>query len=165
MSYSAVMPYQGIGAFGDDVSDAIAAGVTQAQQDAISAGNNFPWNTVSPTTLAIQKQLNVWLKANKYTPIGEDGKLGPGTCGAMRVVPGFKPVSTCKSFTAPTKVGAGGGGGGYVSPTPAPATAPPMQYTGAGMSAGTKSFLIGGGIAALAVVGLVVAKKKGWLKK
>ncbi len=92
------MPLQG--AFGDSVSDAIAAGIAQAQ--------------------AAQQ-------AAKPKP-------------------------------------SGGGGGVYVTPSPA-STTPIQPYTGAGMSSGMKSFLIGGGIAALGVIGLIVAKKKGWMKK
>ncbi len=67
------------------------------------------WGVKTGETAAAQFQYNVWARDNGYCPISADGKLGAGTCGALRTAGGGSadvPVpavpSTCQSFTAPS---------------------------------------------------------------
>lgn len=91
----------------------------------IDTGATYPWNTYSAKTVALQQQTNKELQAKGYCPIGTDGKLGKGTCGAIKALVGYAP-STCQGFTDPKKppcpsaavsyqAPSGGGGGGGVT--------------------------------------------------
>ena len=64
----------------------------------------YPWGVPAPETKVLQGELNKKLKADGLCPLNEDGKLGPGTCGAAKKY--GVPLSTCKSFTAPAPCGA-----------------------------------------------------------
>jgi hypothetical protein len=132
----------------------------------------YPWNTYSADTLALQKATNVALKAAGYCPIGEDGKLGAGTCGAREtlqrtgVVPGMTWPSTCQKFTAPGKPPcASASVATYrppVSTLPATTLPPAMQQAsmmGGGFNWKTAA-LIGGGVVAAGLVFYFVRKKQ-----
>ncbi len=147
--------YGGGGGSGSDAASAIQAGVSMA--------STYPWGTYSAATKALQTALNTTLKSFKKPPVGVDGKLGGETCGALKWAGQQGALSagipaTCKSFTAYPPASGGGGGGVYV--TPSPATTTPIQpYVAEGMSSGTKTALVVGGITALAVIGFMVFKK------
>jgi hypothetical protein len=75
----------------------------------------------TPECKALQQRINAILKPAGYLPIGEDGKCGAGTCGAVKEIeeklqPGFKSnldyivaPGLCPAFTAPKKAVTGGG--------------------------------------------------------
>ncbi len=148
----------------------------------------------SSQVTALQQAINTALKKYNYCPIGVDGSLGPETCGASAwaagtgapvSVPGpcgktiamgtgflqdcSAPVPVPASLSLLTPVpaakpgggaasGGGSGGGPALLPPPlvVPVTKPKLS---------TANLLITGGvIAAVAVVGYAVAKKKGWIK-
>jgi len=62
----------------------------------------YPWNTYTVQTLSLQKLLNVELAKAGYCRISEDGKLGSGTCGALKAL-GKPTPSTCQKFSTPVK--------------------------------------------------------------
>lgn len=120
------------------------------------------------TTRAAQTEYNAWAKKHGYCPIGTDGKLGPATCGALRVyrdesgfggatvIPGGVP-GECKSFTTPRKQPCTSAAPAP-SPLPAAPALPPPKIR-RGMSSEMKAVLIGGGLAALGVGGYYVWRK------
>lgn len=119
---------------------------------------DYPWKAYSEKTKALQQEANLRLIAKQKCPIVVDGKLGPGTCGAVKFV-GGTPPSTCQSFTDPAPLTAScataNSGGTVVTSTP---TAPVLPS--AGMSSSTKraiGFALGG---ALAIGAVLVLKKK-----
>jgi len=89
----------------------------------IGLGSDWTWKntTANSEVQAFQRSLNGFLRQHGYYEIAEDGKLGPGTCGAwlhlMNTVdgigndpafPGFPSDnwgSVCQAWTYPTKVG------------------------------------------------------------
>lgn len=79
-----------------------ASTAAPAMQKGLVAGaaptTQYPWAQYSAATLALQKQLNSLLRAKGLCPVGEDGKLGAGTCSAAKMF-GTAP-STCQSFSA-----------------------------------------------------------------
>ena len=91
----------------------------------------------TPECKALQQKINLILKPAGYIPIGEDGKCGAGTCGAVKeieekLLPGFKSnldyvtaPGLCPAFTAPRKGVSGGGSFG-------PPLAPPADTLSAG---------------------------------
>lgn len=128
----------------------------------LGAGDNFPWRAYSTDTVELQKVTNEMLKGKGYCSIGEDGKLGPATCGAVREmlkqhdVPN-PPPATCQSFTAPRKPPCGGGG----APAPALQFEPIVPPKGPSLA----SIVMGGTIVlAVGVLGYAIAKKKGMIK-
>ena len=81
-----------------------------------ATGNEIHWNT--PANIkAGQTKANTLLAESGYCPITVDGKLGPGTCGALRKLQslgkGSAPPSACTSFRDPAlkSTGCGSGGG------------------------------------------------------
>lgn len=116
--------------------------------------------------MAIQRTLSTALVNAGYQPITADGKIGPGTCGAIawyqsQVNPtaGAQFASVCatkKPWTAPAKKSSGGGG---YTPPPAPLPVEPVQAGMMGGGSGTWAMIAGG---ALAIGLAVVGKKKGW---
>jgi hypothetical protein len=100
----------------------------------VAVSTQFPWLQYSDQTKLLQARINETgrQRVNSgidegYCKIDEDGKLGPGTCGAARAV-GVPTPSTCQSFATDCR-------GTWVSqsgavrkpkpkPTPAPAPAP-----------------------------------------
>jgi len=89
----------------------------------IGLGSDWTWKntTANSEVQAFQRSLHGFLRQHGYYEIAEDGKLGPGTCGAwlhlMNTVdgigndpafPGFPSDnwgSVCQAWTYPTKVG------------------------------------------------------------
>lgn len=81
-----------------------------------SGGWTWKNSTPNPSVKTFQDHLNTCLQRNGYQLIGSDGKLGPASCGAFKVVAGQCPelfakdpienIGICQSFTNPTKVGA-----------------------------------------------------------
>lgn len=133
----------------------------QAQASAPPAAST----PITPAQISnLQSMLNSALVAAGYNPIAADGKIGPGTCGAIkwyRTAKGvptagvtFDPICATKGSTAPTRRTSGG-----AAPPPAPVAPPPVAVASASPSAGTLA-MIGGGV--LAVTLAVVGKKKGW---
>lgn len=116
-------------------------------------------------TKAIQQTLSAALVNAGYQPITADGKLGPGTCGAIawyqsKVNPaaGAQFATVCatkKPWTTPTKKSSGGGS----APPAAPLAVEPVQAGMMGGDSGTWAMIAGG---ALAIGLAVVGKKKGW---
>jgi hypothetical protein len=75
----------------------------------------FPWKEYSDGNLALQKATNVAIEELGYCPISEDGKLGPGTCGARQLAhdlysSGMQVPDSCESFTKPKHKSEGCGG-------------------------------------------------------
>jgi hypothetical protein len=69
----------------------------------------FPWNTFSTETRALQNSINDALEVEGYETITADGKLGPRTCGAARMLvnlgKGYEEVfipATCSQYVDPT---------------------------------------------------------------
>jgi hypothetical protein len=120
---------------------------------------DFPWREESDETRNLQSQVNVTLSDAGYCRIAEDGVLGPATCGATRFVieelemTGWSPPSTCQSFTDPRRPPCGG-------TAPAPVTTPPDLTRSRAPSGGTNWLLIGGVVAAVAIGGALMLKKK-----
>lgn len=100
-------------AAGIGVAEGIHYGPRRAYRDgslgAAAAGpEQFPWGVYADSTKALQHDINNGLAFNGYCPIGEDGKLGPATCGASKLVLGGAPAE-CKSFGfTPSACGGGG---------------------------------------------------------
>ena len=82
-----------------------------------TSSGGWTWKNTTPnqSVLAFQQHLNTCLGRNGYKPITADGKLGPATCGAFKVIGGECPdlfandpignIGICQAFTNPTKVG------------------------------------------------------------
>lgn len=82
-----------------------------------TSSGGWVWKSATPNASiqAFQVTLNRALKIEGYKPISTDGKLGPATCGAFKVVGGIHPelfvkhpvlnLVICQSWTNPTKVG------------------------------------------------------------
>jgi len=127
-----------------------------------SSAQKLPAGTASPATLAFQNLANTQLAANGYNPITADSKLGPATCGAMKLLDQVASTGylcqyggACTSFTLPTKrVSA------VVSAPPAtPGAQPIVIPTKKPISTASLAM---GGVALLAAGGLYYyAKKKG----
>jgi len=121
---------------------------------------DFPWGSYSAKTKELQSVTNDALNRYGYNTISNDGKLGPGTCGAVRKTLALMNIqrsapSTCRSFTEPTKKSAGGGG--TAPKLPGDLVTPPT--IGAGMS-GDTMWLVGGGLVAAVAVGAALYMRK-----
>jgi hypothetical protein len=169
--------YDGLSWFGKD-EDAMAKAVSYRSRfnaANVAGGGSAPAaappasSAAQPLTeagiKAVQQTLSSALVSAGYNPIGVDGKVGAGTCGAIqwyqqKVNPaaGTQFAAICaakKPWTAPSKKSSGGG---TYTPPPVEIPAEPLQ---AGMGAsGSTWAMIGGG--ALAIALAVVGKKKGW---
>lgn len=137
----------------DTGCDAGNAPVYPASAPASSASvssTSYPWKAYSADTEALQKEANKKLANAGYIPISTDGKLGPGTCGAVKAM-GMLVPSTCQSFVAPTKANA--------APTKA-APGPTLTQATATRSS-WQGWAIVGGVAVLGVgIGAAVYLKK-----
>ena len=141
----------------------LPAGVGMGRGNGILSGNmlgigaalgedpSYPWREYSADTKALQQVTNDALKAHGYEPISDDGKLGPGTCGAIRAMCAYvdgpcEAPPTCQSFTPPTKAGGGG------------SSLPHSSVTASSMTVGGSRnwLLIGGAVAAIAVGGSLI---------
>ncbi len=114
-------------------------------------------------TLAFQNMANLQLADAGYTTLVADSKLGPATCGAMKLLDQISSSNficqyggNCSSFTLPVRQ-AGGGSSPGIAPTPGarPVTAPVQA------SASSSKLLIGAAVLVGAGVLYYVAKKKG----
>ena len=124
-----------------------------------------------PQIMNLQMLLNATLTKSGYNPIGTDGALGPGTCGAIqtyRQITGNSQAGasydavceTKRPWHTPTMAGSGGGSRTYAPP---PVTMPtPVQpaTVKAGMMGGGAWAMVAGGVLAIGVA--IVGKKKGW---
>lgn len=146
-----------------------------------SAKVAYPWGSYSDATKKLQQEVNalgkkmvdtgVW---QTYCQITEDGKLGSGTCGALRAA-GMATPNTCQSFATDCKGTKVGKGGTVAKPTTtAVVTAPPaalpevlpVDESWLDRIGGIGTLIMGGAVAAaLGIVGAAVAKKKGWIGK
>jgi len=120
---------------------------------------NYPWGEKSEDTLAAQQVLNKKHRENKFALLTEDGKLGPATCGSMRLFkyPWANPPGTCQSFKPPGAAGAAAPSP-FVPPAPLEPLEPEPAYR-AGVG-GRPWLLIGGAVGLLAVTLALVASKK-----
>lgn len=150
------VPLQGLGGGILRAGPTGSLGADEFERDEVESRTGMPWKEYSAETLAAQKQLNVALKAEGFCAIDQDGKLGPGTCGAAQAVLPQLISTDCRAFTAPTKCGSGAPSAPPASPPPASPTAPTLPAT----MSGDNMWLIGGGVAALAAVGLAFFMKK-----
>jgi len=123
-------------------------------------GTAMPWGVKSADTAAFQSALNAALKAKGKPAIQADGVLGPGTCGAAKYADMDPGGSVCKSYSPYPPAG---GGGSYIAPAAA-ATAPSAAAAMYAPKSKSNALLIGAAVGGLALVGLVIAKKKGWIK-
>jgi hypothetical protein len=116
-----------------------------------ASSGSYPWGVYSADTLALQKQTNKALKEAGFCPTGEDGKLGKGTCGAIKKLLGQASAPpTCQSFTDPKKPPCTSGGTSFVSQASTPLTPEQqaaMARIGTGGSDWTKYLLFAGGAA------------------
>jgi len=122
-----------------------------AKPSATSSGS-YPWGVYSADTLALQKQTNKALKEAGFCPTGEDGKLGKGTCGAIKKLLGQTAApSTCQSFADPKKPpcasGAPASSSSSSTLTAEQQAALVAQYGKGGGSDWTKYLLFAGGAA------------------
>jgi hypothetical protein len=164
--------FDNLSAYDKTFSDDAMAQATSFR-DRFNAANAGKSSAPAPTAFTaaqvqnLQTMLNGALTAAGYNPIAADGKVGPGTCGAIkwyRTAKGiptagasFDGICSTKGSTAPTKRSSGGGT--YTPPATTPDAAPPAAQASAMPSAGTLA-MIGGGVLAVALA--VVGKKKGW---
>lgn len=114
-----------------------------------------------------QGAVNVDLKELGCQGIAEDGVLGPNTCGAIQYalehagdIPGgpISPVwllDSCESFSYACKAAA------PTTAKPPVTTTPPPPLTARAGGGGSNWLLIGGLVAAVAIAGAMVLKKKG----
>jgi hypothetical protein len=123
---------------------------------------DLPRSIFNALTKDVQTKANTVLPGLGYNRISVDGKLGGGTCGAIKVVidsgkiKGWVMPTACSGITRmPTKAGGGGGGSSY-TPTTSPALEE-MTYKPP-MSTGKKVALAGAGV--LLIVGGYVAWSK-----
>ena len=114
---------------------------------------------------AVQQTLSAALVNAGYNSLTADGKLGPGTCGAIawyqqnvNASAGAQFASVCaakKPWVAPSKRSAA------VAYRPPSAPAPvPVETAQASMMGGSTWAMIGGGVLAIGLA--VIGKKKGW---
>jgi hypothetical protein len=155
--YDYTPPLQGLGA--GSLSTPSLRSLAALRQDAM-----YPWREEAPETRGLQQSINVALREDNLCPISEDGVLGPATCGAVAYVVGSRGTggeavpATCQEYTSPSSPpcpGAGGGGGGAQPSQPATPVVAQRAANG-----GTNWLLIGGVVAAVAIGGAIVLKKK-----
>lgn len=122
----------------------------------------LPAGTASSATLALQNLVNTQLAANGYNAIATDSKLGPATCGAMKLVDQLAGTGylcqyggACTSYTTPTKKAPGV----ISSPISKPGGAPVVIPTKPGIS--TASIAMGGIALLVAGGAYYYGKKKG----
>ena len=119
----------------------------------------YPWKAYSADTLALQKSTNAALKSAGLCPIGEDGKLGGGTCGALKAL-GKAAPSTCQSFTAPlTPPCPTAAKAVYIAPVKEAALTTPVY--GAGPDWMKYAAFAGGAVLVAGVAYLLLRPKKG----
>jgi hypothetical protein len=133
-----------------------------------AAVSSYPWRVKSLDTISLQSIVNAELMAKSMCPIGVDGKLGGGTCGAIQFLTNNGVATTmpteCQGhtseFKAPIKNTGKGCGGGSAPVTVSTSPIAPQAFQ-SGMSSSTKrvlGFALGGVLAIGAVV--LLRKKK-----
>jgi len=159
----------GGGVFDGNLAGAPSLGKARTLGDDASDATDYPWDTYSAKTAALQTATNSALQAAGYCPIAVDGKLGPATCGARdRLTVDdttgavWSNPSTCQSYTIPTLASAGCGGGGSAVVTKVPASKASASSSLPVMSSNTKKVLgfVGGGLLAVGVV-YFIKKRRG----
>lgn len=129
----------------------------------VDTGSKYPWGTYSSDTLALQQQTNKALKEAGYCPVGEDGKLGKGTCGAVRKLLGQAP-STCQDFKEPSKPPCPSAAISYAAPSSPQALSPAQQAALTAQYGGgtnwTKYLMFAGGAAAVLGIAYYLDKKR-----
>ena len=123
---------------------------------------DFPWREYSDQTKELQGLLNKLLTKHGYCPVAADGKLGKGTCAAIKLAAGLEPSAgiaapdSCQEFgTPPGKCAPGGafpGGGSAALP-------PHYRYRRAGMTGGQVAAIAAGAAAAIGIVWWMKKKK------
>ena len=136
------------------MSNGILSGNNLGIMAGLGADPDYPWREYSADTKALQLATNDALRTNGYAPITADGKLGPATCGAVRVMckitdTGCDAPPTCQDFAPPVKAG-----GGLIAKTPRSSTSSRASM----MGGGTNWMLVGGAVAAIAVGGAFIYK-------
>lgn len=138
---------------------------------ALGFGVSYPWKEYSEDTVQLQTLVNQSLKVNGYNQIGVDGKLGPGTCGAVKEMCDLAVAKggsctvdvpdTCQAFTKPTKVGTTAPP--PTPPKPGPVTPGPAtdQLTMGGRDKGTTWLILGGVVAVGAIGAALYFTRKG----
>lgn len=131
----------------------LGAGVLASEGlGSLGATVSYPWMSYSRDTEELQKAVNEALEAQGYCPIKADGKLGAGTCGAIRTMLSItgqtdqSPPSTCLSFTNPSR-------------PPCPDGTVP-RGSGPGLLSGDMGWIVGGGLFAAAAIGAAIYVKK-----
>jgi hypothetical protein len=148
-----------------------AGSIAGGSLGSLGAGDtSYPWKEYSAATSQLQQEINAWLQAAGYCPIGQDGKLGPTTCGAAvfyrdesgyggaKNISGGVP-STCQTFSfTPMKPPCPGLTSS--APKPEPAVAPATPATASISSGGDWIWLAVGGLVAAGAVGAALYYKK-----
>ena len=133
-------------------------GILSSLFEGSSDASDYPWKAYSDKTKTLQQETNLRLISKQRCPIAVDGKLGAGTCGAIKFV-GGSPPSSCQSFTDPAPLTANCAQ--PVTTTPVVNTQLPTPVIESGMSSSSKralGFALGGVLAIGAV--MVLRKKK-----
>lgn len=118
--------------------------------------------------MALQAEVNAVLMSKGYNSVGQDGVLGPATCGGISFIGKnygssvtalmAEALPVCRSSTAPTKTGSGGGGGGGLPAKTTPIDTANMYGDGGGMS--DTMWIVLGTVAAAGAVGAALYFKK-----
>lgn len=159
----------GGGVFDGNLAGAPSLGHAPTLGDTTSDAADYPWDTYSAKTAALQTATNAALAAAGYCPIAVDGKLGPATCGARNRLTVddttgavWSNPSTCQASTIPTLKSAGCGSGSGTSITSSRASMSPATSSLPMLSSSTKKILgfVGGGLLAVGAV-YYIKKRRG----
>jgi hypothetical protein len=143
----------------------------------------YPWGSFSTATQKLQQEVNAFGakmvaqgKWNTYCQISADGKLGSGTCGALRAA-GMATPPTCQFYATDCKGTKVGKGGPVTTSKVVTVTQPTKTFETEALPildeeswldkiGGMTTLIMGGAIAvAVGIVGVAVAKKKGLIGK
>jgi hypothetical protein len=137
------------------------------------------WKGDSPdaSVRSMQSWINVVLRTHGCHSIGEDGKVGPETCGAgLYAVSGWpaevavddaarntlnQVLGVCQQYSYSCKATATRPA---TTSSPSQVTAEDLDLTPSRRISTSNMVMIGTGLAAVAVVGYAIAKKKGLIK-
>jgi hypothetical protein len=120
-----------------------------------ASSDEFPWGTSSAKTRELQGLINQILQAEGYCPIVADGKLGPGTCGAIAEIATFEDVFVPDSCSGhqmrrPGKPPCGG------AQKPLEPFVPPRRAS----AGGSNMMLVGGAVLAVGLGAFFLTKKR-----
>jgi hypothetical protein len=159
-----------------------AAGAAAAQAALAASAAQYPWGTYSSSTKLLQQQANAFGakmvadgKWGSYCRLNDDGKLGAGTCGALRAA-GLATPTTCQSYATDCRGTITGGATTTTRRTttvtqPTRTTTPEVlpvydEESLLDKLGGATTVIMGSAIAiALGIVGFAIAKKKGLIGK